>query len=157
MKIYHLQRSQQLPITQDIAWAFFSNPANLTQLTPSWAHMTDISPERSHSIYTGMVQVLEIKLLGFIPCQWVSVITHIDAPHSFVDEQKIGPFVLWHHRHLIVPIQEGVEVRDTVHYALPVGVFGTAAHRFFVRKQLHALFDYRARMLTEFFGEIKTR
>jgi ligand-binding SRPBCC domain-containing protein len=152
MKIYHLTREQHLPITQDVAWAFFSNPANLLQLTPPWAHMADESPERSKAIYPGLIQILQVKLFGLIPCRWIAEITHVDAPHSFVDEQKLGPFAFWHHRHTIIPDEDGVEIRDTVHYALPVGPFGTAAHRFFVRKQVEAIFDYRAAMLEEFFS-----
>lgn len=153
MKIYHFARSHHLPITQDVAWAFFSNPANLLQLTPPWANMADESPEHPKTIYPGMIQILRIGLFGLFACRWVAEITHMDAPHSFVDEQKIGPFAFWHHRHAIKPVVDGVEIQDTVHYALPVGVFGSIAHDFFVRKQLEALFNYRARMLDEFFGE----
>jgi ligand-binding SRPBCC domain-containing protein len=153
MKIYHMVRSQQLPIAQDVAWAFFSNPANLLELTPPWANMVDESPERAKTIFPGLIHILRVKLLGWLSCRWVSEITYVDAPHLFVDEQKMGPFKFWHHRHFIRPVDNGVEVQDSVYYALPVGIFGMAAHRFFVQKQLNALFDYRARMLQEFFGE----
>lgn len=152
MKIYHLVRSQKLPITQDVAWAFFSNPANLLELTPDWAKMTDESPEKFKSIFTGMVQVLGIQLPLGIPGTWVAVITHVDAPNYFIDEQKAGPFQFWHHRHQIIPINGGVEVRDTLHYAIPFGIFGHIAHNLFVRNQLQELFDYRSQMLEEFFG-----
>jgi ligand-binding SRPBCC domain-containing protein len=152
MRIYHLVRSQKLPITQDVAWAFFSNPANLLELTPAWAKMADESPERFKSIFTGMVQVLGIKLPGGIPSHWVAVITHVEAPSYFIDEQQAGPFKFWHHRHQILPVEEGVEVRDVLHYAIPFGVFGHIAHNLFVRNQLQELFDYRSQMLEEFFG-----
>ena len=153
MKIYHLSRNQKLPITQDVAWAFFSNPANLLELTPAWAKMTDQSPERFKSIFTGMVQVLGLKLPSGLPCTWVAVITHVDAPNYFIDEQRSGPFKLWHHRHEILPVEGGVEVKDSIHYAIPYGAFGHLAHNLFVRNQLHELFDYRAEMLEDFFGK----
>lgn len=152
MKIYHLVRSQKLPITQDVAWAFFANPANLQQLTPDWAKMTDDSPEKFKSIFTGMIQTLSIKMPLGLPGRWIAAITHVDAPHYFIDEQKIGPFKFWHHRHQITPIENGVEVRDTIYYALPFGIFGNMAHSLFVRNQLHELFDYRAHVLEDFFG-----
>jgi ligand-binding SRPBCC domain-containing protein len=154
MKIYHLVRSQKLPIAQDVAWAFFSNPANLLELTPEWAKMTDESPEKFKTLFTGMVQLLGVKLPGGIPSQWVAVITHVEAPHYFVDEQKSGPFKFWHHRHQILPVEGGVEVRDTLHYAMPFGFVGHIVHNLIVRNQLQELFDYRAKMLEDFFGTL---
>jgi ligand-binding SRPBCC domain-containing protein len=156
MKIYYLERSQKLPITQDVAWAFFSNPMNLLTLTPEWAKMTDESPEKARQIFTGMVQVLGIKLPGGFPGKWLGVITHVEAPHYFIDEQKSGPFKFWLHRHQILPIQGGVEVRDTLHYAMPFGLFGEIAHSLLVRNQLQELFDYRAQVLEDFFGAGKS-
>jgi ligand-binding SRPBCC domain-containing protein len=157
MKIYHYSRSQKLPITQDVAWAFFSNPANLLQLTPAWAQMTDESPEKFKTIFTGMIQLLKIKLPLGIPGQWLATITHVEAPHYFIDEQKAGPFRFWQHRHQIVPIAGGVEVLDTIYYAIPFGVFGEIAHKLFVRNQLHELFDYRAHALEDFFGTMPSQ
>ncbi len=151
MKVYHFKRSQELPITQDVAWAFFANPANLMQLSPPWAHLKDESWEHPKSIYPGLVQVYRLKLLGWIPCRWITNITHVDAPSSFVDEQKSGPFGFWQHRHEIVPAESGVAIVDTVHYSLPPMPFPALVH-WVIRKQLDALFDYRADMLDEFFS-----
>lgn len=153
MKIYHLSRSQSLPISQDIAWAFFSNPANLLQLTPPWMPMRDESAEHPKTVYPGLIQVYGVKLLGLFPARWVAEITHLDAPHRFVDEQKSGPFAFWHHTHQLIPDKNGVTVQDTVYYAIPFGIFGQIAHAVFVKRQLEAPFKYRAKMLTEFFGE----
>lgn len=153
MKIHHLMRRQRLPISQDVAWAFFSNPASLMQITPPWLRMTDESYERPKLVYAGLIQVYRARVLGFVPVRWVAEITHVDAPNSFIDEQKAGPFAFWKHEHRLTPIETGMEVMDIVHYGLPVGGFGRAAHSLFVRRQLDAMFDYRARMLREFFEE----
>lgn len=153
MKIHYLQRVQMLPIEQDIAWAFFSNPANLSQLVPPWMGMVNESFEQPKVIYPGLLQVYRFKMLGLLPARWVAEITHVDGPRSFTDEQKIGPFAFWQHRHELQPVEDGVEVIDKVHYAMPVGTFGTAAHQLFARKQLEAMFDYRAQILREFFSE----
>ena len=157
MHIYHLVRSQLLPITQDVAWAFFANPANLQELTPDWMQLTDDSPESFKTIFTGMIQILGIQLPGGFPCQWVSGITHVEAPHYYVEEQKAGPFSFWHHRHQIIPTEDGVEIRDTIDYALAFGLLGHWVHNLFIRAQLHELFDYRAKVLEEFFGSYQSR
>ncbi len=154
MKIYHLERRQKLPITQDVAWAFFSNPANLAQLTPPDAAMEDESFERPKRIYAGMIQIFRVKLLGgLLSSRWVAEITHVEAPNAFVDEQKIGPFAFWHHRHSIIAVPGGVEIVDSAHYAMPGWVFGGLIHWLMVKKQLERLFQYRQKMLVEFFGE----
>lgn len=152
MKIYHFARSHKMPITQDVAWAFFSNPANLLQLTPPWARMADESLEKPKTVFAGLIQIYKMKILGVIPSCWVAEITHLDAPNSFIDEQKSGPFAFWHHRHSLKPIPNGVEVSDSIHYAMPFGPFGAIAHQLFVRRQLTEIFNYRTQMLEEFFG-----
>ncbi len=151
MKIHCLIRTQFLPITQDVAWAFFANPTHLAQLSPPWMHFQDESYERSRHIYPGMVLIHRVRPHGLFPCRWVSVISHQQEPDYFIDEQKTGPFKFWQHKHLIVPVEGGVEVRDTLHYALAGGIFGEIG-AFFVRAQLERVFDYREQMLEEFFG-----
>lgn len=151
MKIYCLIRAQFLPITPDVAWAFFSNPANLALLTPPWVRFQDESYEQAKQIYPGMVLIHKIRPYGLLPCRWVSVITHSQEPGYFIDEQKTGPFAFWQHKHAIQPVEGGVEIRDVIHYALPFGPLGGLAN-FFVRIQMERLFDYREKMLTDFFG-----
>jgi ligand-binding SRPBCC domain-containing protein len=153
MKMHHLTRSQLLPIPQDVAWAFFANPANLLLLTPPWMYLRDESLEHPKVAYSGLIQIHRVKLLGLFPVQWVSEMTHIDAPSRFVDEQKSGPFAFWHHTHQLLPTKGGVIVKDIVYYALRGGLVGQLAHAMFVRPQLERLFNYRAKMLEEFFGE----
>jgi ligand-binding SRPBCC domain-containing protein len=151
MKIHCLIRSQFLPITPDVAWAFFSNPANLALLTPEWVNYRDESYEQAKQVYPGMVLMHRIQPYGLFPCQWVSVITHAQEPGYFIDEQKTGPFAFWQHKHAIQPVEGGVEIRDVIHYALPFGFIGNIG-AFFVRLQIERLFDYREQMLTDFFG-----
>ncbi|MCE3234569.1 MAG: cell division inhibitor [Vampirovibrio sp.] len=154
MKIYYLSRKIRLPITQDVAWAFFSNPASLSQLTPPDSRMVDESIEQPKKIYAGMLQVFRVSPVHWLPSvRWVAEISHVDAPNFFVDEQKVGPFAFWHHRHSVIPVASGVEIEDTVHYAMPFGILGELVHALFVRKQLERLFEYRHTMLEEFFGE----
>lgn len=153
MKIHCLIRSQFLPIAPDVAWAFFSNPANLALLTPDWVNYRDESYEQAKQVYPGMVLVHRIQPYGLIPTRWVSVITHAQEPGYFIDEQKTGPFSFWQHKHAVQPVENGVEIRDVIHYALPFGFLGNLG-AFFVRLQIERLFDYRERMLNDFFGSL---
>ena len=152
MKLYHFSQTQKLPITQDVAWAFFSNPANLAQLMPPWLKMKDETFDPTKRIYPGMIFNYSVKLYGLIPTRWVGEIVQVREPDCLIDIQHFGPFRFWHHAHHITPVEGGVEVKDVVHYALPVGSFGEIAHKLFVRSQLQALFKHRYQMLAEFFG-----
>jgi ligand-binding SRPBCC domain-containing protein len=76
----------------------------------------------------------------------------MDAPRAFVDEQRLGPFRFWHHRHTLAQIDGGVEMRDSVHYALPLGPFGRALHATLVRPRLERIFDFRRRTLDHLFN-----
>ena len=84
--------------------------------------------------------------------QWITELTQIRPPHLFIDEQRFGPFKLWHHEHFFRPYQGGVEMEDVVHYGMYFGLVGTLFHDLFVRKRLHNVFTFRAQALEERFG-----
>ena len=156
MKIHTLTRSQWLPIPLDVAWAFFSNPANLSTITPPWLGL-DVTCDLPKMIYPGMlatytIQVIPIPFLKSACVPWVTEITHLRELEYFIDEQRFGPYRFWQHQHHFSAVDGGVEIKDRVTYALPVGVFGQIAHGFFVRRQLEEVFNYRERALKEFFG-----
>jgi ligand-binding SRPBCC domain-containing protein len=73
----------------------------------------------------------------------------------FVDEQRFGPYKLWHHKHFINPIEGGTEMEDIVDYKVPMGYLGQAAHPFLVRPKLEEIFEYRQKKLTELFGKFE--
>ena len=120
MNLHVLEREQRLPIPLDQAWDFFSNPRNLSRITPPdmGFELLSTPPERMHA---GMLVIYRVRPLLHVPITWVTEITHVDEPHRFVDEQRFGPYRFWHHQHLFRPIPGGVEMSDIVHYALPPG------------------------------------
>jgi ligand-binding SRPBCC domain-containing protein len=154
MKVNHITCSLKLPITSDVAWAFFANPVNLEQLTPPGIGFLNQSHDRPKQIYPGLLQIYRFKLFGLIPVGWLAEIVHVDTPYSFIDEQKRGPFAFWQHRHVITAIPEGVEVSDTVQYVMPFGPVGQIIHDLFLKHELARMFQYRAQMLEEFFGAL---
>lgn len=152
MKTRVLERKEILAVDIETAWEFFSNPGNLPAITPPELDLR-VTSGAEERIYPGMIITYEIKLAPFVGSGWVTEITHVDAPRYFVDEQRAGPYRLWHHKHFFAETGRGeTEARDVVHYSLPFGPLGAAAHRLFVRRKLDSIFDYRSSRLAELFG-----
>ncbi len=123
-------------------------------ITPPWLDfkMTNEVPEVMH---TGAIITYTIRPMLGLKVRWTTEITHADAPGLFVDEQRFGPYRLWHHQHHFRPIDGGVEAEDLVHYALPFGPLGRMVHALKVRKQLEEIFAFRRDALAEIFGELE--
>jgi len=157
MKIYKLKFVQKLPITVDEAWEFFSSPKNLSKITPEGIgfHITSEHAD-DEKVYAGQIITYIIKPVLGIPVNWMTEITHVSDKAYFVDEQRFGPYALWHHTHKFKAIPNGVEMTDTVYYALPFGILGRIAHFIFVKKKLKTIFNFRVQSLTSFFGSYKS-
>lgn len=150
MKPYTLYRRQFLPISIGTAWKFYSSPHNLAQITPKWLDFR-ITNHVTDKIYPGLIISYRIRTLLRIPTTWVSEITHVDKPLSFVDEMRIGPYRFWHHQHLFIEKAGGVDVEDIVHYALKFGLVGQILHKVAIRAKLKEIFDYRQMSLEKIF------
>lgn len=155
MAVYTLKRTQRLPISPEDAWAFFSAPANLKEITPSYMgfHIQS-DPEWLGAMYPGQIITYTVSPLFGIPLFWMTEITHVQEGSFFVDEQRVGPYALWHHQHHFKPVDGGVEMTDLVHYKLPLGWLGVLAHGIFVRRQLEGIFEYRRQVLETRFGKM---
>jgi ligand-binding SRPBCC domain-containing protein len=156
MSVHTLKSVQRLPLSPEAAWDFFSNPMNLKEITP--AHLgfkvTSDPDFSARKMYAGQVITYTVKPLLGIPLFWMTEITHVHEGQFFVDEQRVGPYALWHHQHHFKAIPGGVEMTDLVHYRLPLGFLGDVAHWLFVRSQLRTIFDFRTKKLVELFGEM---
>ena len=151
MKVYRLHRRQHLPISPEQSWTFFSNPRNLEQITPPELGIS-ITSEIPERMVEGMIITYRLRLPPGNHVDWITEIKHVDPPHCFIDEQRAGPYRFWYHEHRFMPVGDGVETEDTVHYAPPFGVLGRAAHALFVRRQLNRIFDYRQDYLQGLFA-----
>lgn len=152
MKIYRLHRFQKLPITIDEAWDLLSDPKNLKLITPDYMGFNILSGG-DRPMYPGqIIQYIVTPVLG-IKTKWVTEITHVKDKEYFVDEQRFGPYSLWHHKHFIKPIEGGVEMEDIVDYKLPLGFLGRLVHPFLVKPKLEEIFKYRYDKLIELYGE----
>ncbi|MBI1343260.1 MAG: hypothetical protein GC171_10030 [Terrimonas sp.] len=153
MAVYALQTRQQIPVPLDEAWDFFSNPANLQTITPAKMGFRVISKYHGDTMYPGQIIEYTVKPLMGIPLYWMTEITHVRDQRFFVDEQRFGPYSLWHHQHHFKAIEGGVEMTDIVHYKIPLWWLGDLANSLFVKKQLKDIFDYRYKKVEELFGK----
>jgi ligand-binding SRPBCC domain-containing protein len=153
MKVHVLRQEQRLPISREVAWEFFSTPRNLDEITPEDAgfEVTYLSSER---IYDGQLITYKAEVMPFITMTWVTEIRCVEEGVVFVDEQRFGPYRLWHHRHTFEEIEGGVLMTDLVHYVMPLGIIGEIARSLFVRRKLERVFDYRRTVLEQKFGKM---
>lgn len=154
MSIYTLEKTQQLQISLDKAWKFFSDPKNLKIITPPELGLTIISGTSGtkEEIYPGMIIIYELNIVPFFKSRWLTEISHVNAPYFFVDEQRIGPYSFWHHKHYFKESDNGVLVSDIVHYSLPLGPAGQILNKFIIRNRLEHIFNYRERVLERLFS-----
>lgn len=150
MKPFTLERNQALPITQEQAWDFFSNPDNLVKITPPDMDFRITSPPWNDT-YAGQIITYSVRPLLGISVSWTTEITHVEKPHFFVDEQRFGPYRFWHHQHRFREVSGGVEMQDLVHYLLHHDQLARLINRLIVAPRLRKIFDYRSRKLKEIF------
>lgn len=154
MKIYSLHTIQKLPISVEEAWEFLSDPANLKVITPDYMSF-DILSGSERKMFPGQIIQYIVTPIAGIKTKWVTEITHVQDLKYFVDEQRFGPYALWHHKHFLKEIPGGVEMEDIVDYKLPFGFLGQMVHPFLVKPKLNEIFDYRRQKLLELFGTYK--
>ena len=154
MKIYTKSSKQNLPTTIQEAWEFLSNPKNLKTITPDYMGFI-IESGADRPMFPGqIIEYIVTPVLG-IKTKWVTEITHVEELRYFVDEQRFGPYSLWHHKHFLKEIPGGVEMEDVIHYKIPMGFIGQLVHPILVKPKLDEIFDYRRKKLIDLFGEIK--
>lgn len=147
-----IEYRQSIPTLLQTCWEFFSSPSNLKILTPSYLGFSENS--NSAPMYEGQIIIHYIKPFLGLPIQWITEITHVKPLQYFIDEQRFGPYKFWHHQHRFREIPGGVQIIDTVHYMLPLGIIGRAVNHLKVRKDIEAIFNYRQSKITELFGII---
>jgi len=154
VKIYTKKSIQNIPISIDRAWEFLSNPKNLKEITPEYMGFI-IESGADRPMYPGqIIQYIVTPFMG-IKTKWVTEITHVTHQKYFVDEQRFGPYALWHHKHFIKEIPGGVEMEDIIDYKIPFGILGQLVQPFLVKPKLDEIFEYRRKKLIELFGEFK--
>jgi ligand-binding SRPBCC domain-containing protein len=151
MKIYNLKRAQFLPISLTEAWDFFSTPKNLSKITPERMGFEILYISGGEKAYAGQIIRYNVSVLPGVKLHWVTEITQVKEPLHFIDEQRFGPYALWHHQHHFKELEGGVEMTDEVNYAIGYGFIGRLAHWLFVGKEVNRIFDHRYQVLERYF------
>jgi ligand-binding SRPBCC domain-containing protein len=151
MAYYQLHKTQFISASIWQVWDFISSPENLKVITPEYMGFEVTSKNLPEKMYPGMIIGYTVKPLLGIRMIWVTEITHVEEMKYFIDEQRIGPYSMWHHQHFIESSGEGVLMTDIVTYSPPLGFFGAIANKLFIRKQLDTIFDYRREIVEKHF------
>lgn len=153
MKVYTLEKEQVVNCDIETCWEFFSKPVNLKEITPDYMGF-DIVSGGEGDMYEGQVIQYKVSPLLGIKQTWLTEITHVKHQSFFVDEQRIGPYKIWHHQHVFLPQQDGtVLMKDIVTYALPLLPFSGLLHLYIVKKKLEEIFSYRFKRVESLFNK----
>ena len=156
MAFYQLIKTQKIPVDIPEIWDFISSPANLKEITPEHMGFLVTSNTGEAKMYPGMIITYKVSPLLKIKMNWMTEITHVRENEYFVDEQRIGPYKLWHHQHKIEPIEGGILMTDIVTYQPPLGLLGNIANFLFIRRQLQKIFEFRSKALEKKFGKFNS-
>jgi ligand-binding SRPBCC domain-containing protein len=105
-------------------------------------------------MYEGMIIQYQVSPFPGFTTDWVTEITQIEHHHHFIDDQRVGPFALWHHQHFFKSLgPKRTEMTDILHYAAPLGPLGTLADLIFVNRQVRGIFEARETAIKRLFPE----
>jgi ligand-binding SRPBCC domain-containing protein len=150
MADYVIEREQWIARPVAEVFEFFSNAANLERITPPWLSFRIVSP-KPIKICTGTRIDYQIRW-HFLRMKWTSEIIDWQLDKRFTDIQVRGPYALWHHEHIFESVNGGTRMCDHVRYRIPFGPLGSLAQAFRVRRDLNAIFDYRAAEIERIFA-----
>jgi ligand-binding SRPBCC domain-containing protein len=137
----------------EVAWDFFSRPQNLKEITPSNLGFKILSKHHGDRMYPGQIIEYKVSPLLGIPLYWMTEITQVADKQFFIDEQRYGPYSLWHHQHHFKEIPGGIEMTDIVHYKVPFWFLGDIANSILVKSELRKIFSFRFKKAEEVLGK----
>lgn len=150
--MYQLRRTQLVKTDIITCWDFFSSPGNLNKITPKSMGF-DVLTEVPDKMYEGLMIEYRVRPLFNIPMRWITEISHVKDHVFFVDEQRKGPYLIWHHEHHFKVVDGGVEMTDIVSYELPFGFLGRFVHPILIKPKLESIFKYRFQVVEELFNK----
>ncbi|MCW1954130.1 MAG: SRPBCC family protein [Flavobacteriia bacterium] len=153
MQLYRLHAKQAVKTDMETAWEFLSDPKNLQKITPKEMGF-NILAGADKKMFSGQIIHYKVSPFPGLTTKWVTEITHVQKGSYFVDEQRFGPYALWHHKHFIKEIPGGVEMEDVIDYKIPLGIIGQIAHPILVKPQLKKIFAHRETALSQIFGSL---
>lgn len=156
MRVKEKRWEQYIPQPLDQVWEFFSRPENLNDITPQDMSFEILSDVAGVPMYEGMIVRYYIRPILNIRMNWVTEITHIQPQVYFIDEQRFGPYALWHHQHHFRAVEGGTCMQDVLHYKVPFGPVGKLADLLLVDRKIESIFTYRFGEIERRFGKFET-
>jgi len=150
MKLTQLHFEQKINTDLSNLWEFISSPKNLSKITPNYMDF-NIKSKVPEQMYEGLIISYTVKPILGIKLNWVTEITHIKDKNYFVDEQRSGPYKMWHHEHILEETNDGIIMKDIISYIPPYGFIGLILNKLFIKKQVREIFQYRTKVLDEIF------
>lgn len=147
-------RKQLINTNIDDLWSFMSSPKNLEKITPESMEFKITSNNGDQLMYPGMIISYKITPLLNFPLRWVTEITHVKEKEFFVDEQRLGPYRMWHHEHIFKIKEDGVLMTDIITYIPPFGLLGKLANNLFIKRRINKIFDYRSQIIEQLFNTL---
>jgi ligand-binding SRPBCC domain-containing protein len=129
-----------------------SSPRNLDEITPKWMNFEITSKNTNQNMYPGMIITYNVTPFLNLKMVWITEITHIEDHILFIDEQRIGPYKMWHHEHRFEQVDDGILMTDTITYVPPFGLFGILVNHLFIKNRITNIFDYRKNILEKIFN-----
>lgn len=153
MKVYKKEWNQFIPKPLDEVWEFFSRPENLNEVTPKDINFEILSDIANKPMYEGMIINYKVTPLLGIKMRWTTEIQRIKEGKYFVDEQRFGPYAMWHHEHHFEEKDGGVYMTDSLYYAIGFGPIGNLANWLIVDNKIDEIFAYRFEAVKRLFGK----
>ena len=150
--IHQIRKEQFLNAKIEDVWDFVTSPYNLKKITPEYMNFVIKSKNMNQKIYPGMIIFYKVSPILKIPTTWVTEIKYVKKNQFFVDEQRLGPYQIWHHEHLFREEKNGVVMIDIISYKLPFGIIGRCVNYLFIKNKLNSIFNYRYEKMNEIFN-----
>lgn len=149
--IYTLETQQELKLPIDKAWDYFSSPENLSKITPPKMGFM-VTSKVDKKAYLGQIITYKVSPIPLVKTNWITEITQVKDKSFFIDEQRFGPYSMWHHEHWFEALPNGnTLMKDKISYKIPFGFLGHIAQQLFIKKQLKMIFNYRFLTLENMF------
>lgn len=154
--IYQLKTTQFVDAPIEEVWDFFSKPANLETITPDNLNFS-IRSETSDVMRGGDIISYKIQIFPLIKSSWLTEIKHVEHQRAFVDEQRIGPYKIWHHRHTFEATDGGTLMTDEIHFLPPFPKLSGFLVHLMIKPKLIEIFSHRKVVVDQLFNTPKTK
>lgn len=148
-----LERESVIKAPIEKVFDFFSKAENLNIITPPQLKFDIITP-MPITIKEGTIIDYKIKISG-LSFKWRTKITDWEPPNRFIDIQTKGPYKMWVHEHTFTADGNNTVMKDKVNYISKGWFLEPLIQRFFVRKRVEDIFDYRQKKLSAIFKDEK--